>query len=50
MRGGNGSGTIINMGWSQADTGMAGESGEMFGPVKAAIMAFTTSRSQPHIW
>lgn len=38
-----GSGTIINMGWSQAETGMGGESGEMFGPVKAAIMAFTRS-------
>jgi 3-oxoacyl-[acyl-carrier protein] reductase len=38
-----GSGSIINMGWSQAETGMGGESGEMFGPIKAAIMAFTRS-------
>lgn len=37
------SGSIINMGWSQAETGMGGESGELFGPVKAAIMAFTRS-------
>lgn len=38
-----GSGVIINMGWSQAESGMAGESGEMFGTIKAAIMAFTRS-------
>lgn len=37
------SGSIINMGWSQAETGMAGDAGEMFGPIKAAIMAFTRS-------
>ncbi len=38
-----GSGSIINMGWSQAETGMAGEAGEMFGTIKGAIMAFTRS-------
>jgi 3-oxoacyl-[acyl-carrier protein] reductase len=36
-------GTIINMGWDQADTGMAGESGELFASVKGAVMAFSRS-------
>jgi 3-oxoacyl-[acyl-carrier protein] reductase len=36
-------GVIINMGWDQAEQGMAGESGEMFGAVKGAIMAFSRS-------
>lgn len=35
--------TILNMGWDQATTGMAGESGEMFAAVKGAVMAFTRS-------
>lgn len=38
-----GAGTIINMGWDQADTGMAGESGELFAAVKGAVMAFSRS-------
>jgi 3-oxoacyl-[acyl-carrier protein] reductase len=38
-----GTGTIVNIGWSQAETGMAGESGEYFGAVKGAVMAFTKS-------
>lgn len=38
-----GSGAIINMGWDQAEVGMAGESGEMFATTKGAIMAFTRS-------
>jgi 3-oxoacyl-[acyl-carrier protein] reductase len=38
-----GSGVILNMGWSQAETGMGGDPGEMFGSVKGAIMAFTRS-------
>jgi 3-oxoacyl-[acyl-carrier protein] reductase len=38
-----GSGVILNMSWDQADTGMAGDSGEMFAAVKGAIAAFTRS-------
>jgi 3-oxoacyl-[acyl-carrier protein] reductase len=38
-----GRGTIINIGWDQADSGMAGDSGEMFAATKGAIMAFTRS-------
>jgi 3-oxoacyl-[acyl-carrier protein] reductase len=37
---------ILNMGWDQADTGMAGDSGEMFSAVKGAVMAFTRSLAQ----
>jgi 3-oxoacyl-[acyl-carrier protein] reductase len=36
-------GVILNMGWDQAETGMAGDSGEMFAASKGAIMAFTRS-------
>jgi 3-oxoacyl-[acyl-carrier protein] reductase len=39
---GNG-GAIVNIGWDQAETGMAGDSGEMFAAVKGAVMAFTKS-------
>ena len=38
-----GQGVILNMGWDQADTGMAGDSGEMFSAIKGAIMAFSAS-------
>jgi 3-oxoacyl-[acyl-carrier protein] reductase len=38
-----GRGTILNIGWDQAETGMAGDSGEMFGAVKGAVMAATRS-------
>jgi 3-oxoacyl-[acyl-carrier protein] reductase len=38
-----GSGTIVNIGWDQAEHGMAGDSGEMFAAVKGAVMAFTKS-------
>ena len=38
-----GSGVILNMGWDQAETGMAGDSGQMFSATKGAIMAFTRS-------
>jgi 3-oxoacyl-[acyl-carrier protein] reductase len=38
-----GSGVILNIGWDQAETGMAGDSGEMFSAVKGAVMAFTRS-------
>jgi 3-oxoacyl-[acyl-carrier protein] reductase len=38
-----GHGVILNMGWDQAESGMAGDSGEMFGAVKGAVMAATRS-------
>jgi 3-oxoacyl-[acyl-carrier protein] reductase len=38
-----GDGVILNMGWDQADTGMAGDSGEFFATVKGAVMAATRS-------
>ena len=38
-----GQGPIINIGWDQAETGMEGESGEMFAVVKGGIMNFTRS-------
>ncbi len=39
-------GVILNMGWDQAEHGMAGDSGEMFGATKGAVMAFTKSLAQ----
>jgi 3-oxoacyl-[acyl-carrier protein] reductase len=38
-----GAGTIINIGWDQAATGMEGDSGELFAASKSAVMAFTRS-------
>jgi 3-oxoacyl-[acyl-carrier protein] reductase len=38
-----GRGAIVTMGWDQADTGMEGDSGELFAAVKGAILAFTRS-------
>jgi 3-oxoacyl-[acyl-carrier protein] reductase len=38
-----GKGAILNMGWDQADSGMAGDSGELFAAVKGAVMAATRS-------
>lgn len=38
-----GQGVIINVGWDQAEHGMAGESGELFAATKGAIMAFSKS-------
>ncbi len=38
-----GYGVILNMGWDQAETGMAGDSGEMFAAAKGAVMAATRS-------
>jgi len=38
-----GHGAIINIGWDQMETGMAGESGEFFGAVKGAVMSATRS-------
>jgi len=38
-----GRGVIVNMGWDQAETGMAGDSGEFFSATKGAVMAATRS-------
>jgi 2-amino-4-hydroxy-6-hydroxymethyldihydropteridine diphosphokinase len=38
-----GGGVVLNMGWDQAETGMEGDSGELFATVKGAVMAFTRS-------
>ena len=42
----SGRGVIINIGWDQAEQGMAGDSGELFAATKGAVMAFTKSLSQ----
>ena len=45
-------GVILNMGWSQAEQGMAGDAGQLFGTVKAAVMAFSRSLAKslaPHV-
>lgn len=47
-----GKSVILNIGWDQAEQGMAGDSGQMFGAVKGAIMAFSRSLAQslaPHV-
>jgi 3-oxoacyl-[acyl-carrier protein] reductase len=36
-------GSIINIGWDQADTGMAGDTGQLFAVSKGAVMAFSKS-------
>jgi 3-oxoacyl-[acyl-carrier protein] reductase len=41
-----GSGSIVTIGWDQAEQGMAGDSGELFAAVKGAVMAFTRSLAQ----
>jgi 3-oxoacyl-[acyl-carrier protein] reductase len=38
-----GKGAIVTMGWDQAETGMEGDSGELFTAVKGSVMAFTRS-------
>lgn len=38
-----GSGTILTIGWDQADRGMGGDSGELFSTAKSALMGFTRS-------
>ncbi len=38
-----GTGVIINIGWDQAETGMEGDSGQLFALAKSAVMAFTKS-------
>lgn len=39
-------GAIVNIGWDQAEVGMAGDSGELFAATKGAIMAFTRSAAR----
>ncbi len=38
-----GHGAIVTMGWDQAETGMDGDSGELFAATKGAVLAFTRS-------
>jgi 3-oxoacyl-[acyl-carrier protein] reductase len=38
-----GRGVLLTLGWDQAATGMAGDSGELFAAIKGAVMAFTRS-------
>lgn len=38
--------SMIFIGWDQATQGMEGEAGEMFGPVKAAVMAYAKNLAQ----
>jgi 3-oxoacyl-[acyl-carrier protein] reductase len=38
-----GHGVILNIGWDRAESGMAGDSGELFAATKGAVMAFTRS-------
>lgn len=38
-----GRGVLLNMGWDQAETGMEGDSGELFATAKGAVMAFSRS-------
>lgn len=39
----DGGGVILNMGWDQAEHGMAGDSGELFAATKGAVMSFSKS-------
>lgn len=41
-----GRGCLLNIGWDQAQQGMAGDSGELFAIAKGAVMAFTRSLAQ----
>ena len=44
--------SMLFIGWDQAPHGMEGDSGQMFGPVKAAVMAYANSLAQslaPHV-
>ena len=38
-----GQGTLLNIGWDQADRGMEGDSAELFSTAKNAVMGFTRS-------
>jgi 3-oxoacyl-[acyl-carrier protein] reductase len=40
---GRGQGVIVNMGWDQAETGMEGDSPQLFATVKGAVMCFSKS-------
>jgi 2-amino-4-hydroxy-6-hydroxymethyldihydropteridine diphosphokinase len=42
MKAGRG-GVVLTVGWDQAETGMAGDSGELFAAAKGAVMAFSRS-------
>ena len=42
-----GSGAIVTMGWDQAETGMEGDSGELFATTKGAIMSFAQPGTEP---
>jgi 2-amino-4-hydroxy-6-hydroxymethyldihydropteridine diphosphokinase len=47
-----GAGVIVNMGWDQAETGMEGDSGQLFSAAKAAVAAFSKSLAvtlAPHV-
>jgi 2-amino-4-hydroxy-6-hydroxymethyldihydropteridine diphosphokinase len=47
-----GHGVLVNMGWDQAETGMEGDSGQLFAAAKGAIIAFTKSLAltlAPHV-
>ena len=51
LKGHDGS-SIVTTGWDQAATGMEGDSGELFGTIKGAVMAFTKSLAKslaPHV-
>jgi 3-oxoacyl-[acyl-carrier protein] reductase len=41
----SGGGVILNMGWDKADSGMDGDSAQLFAAAKGAVMAFTKSLS-----
>jgi 2-amino-4-hydroxy-6-hydroxymethyldihydropteridine diphosphokinase len=38
-----GGGVVLTLGWDQAETGMEGDSGELFAAAKGAVMAFSRS-------
>ena len=38
--------SIVFIGWDQAAVGMEGDAGQMFGPVKGAVMAFAACFAQ----
>lgn len=47
-----GGGSIVNLGWDQAETGMEGDSAELFAATKGAVMCFTRSAAlslAPHV-
>jgi 3-oxoacyl-[acyl-carrier protein] reductase len=39
----SGGGSIVTMGWDQAETGMEGDSGQLFAATKGAVVSFTRS-------